>query len=186
MLQHSSSTCIWSIYFSDDTIFQSLWFLSGFPWSRVSANKEATEPRVPFGKVEVITSKMLRSPPWLGWPLWTICVTNDHGYLPLVVNTSLPFPHSQLITGFVIRLTRRVSLVEQKLLILPEHLSSPPIFNGVRVTRYLVLCVCLVDRCLSFCTFTFGHFVVCSSSIYEFYYPFGIFKLFIHINLPIE
>jgi hypothetical protein len=25
--------------------------------SRVSANKEATEPRVPFGKVEVITSK---------------------------------------------------------------------------------------------------------------------------------
>ena len=126
------------------------------------------------------------SPSWLGWPLWNICVTNDHGYVPLVVNTSLPFPHSQLITGFVIRLTRRVSLVEQKLLILPEHLSSPPIFNGVRVTRYLVLCVCLVDRCLSFCTFTFGHFVVCSSSIYEFYYPFGIFKLFIHINLPIE
>ena len=62
-------------------------------------------------------------------------------------------------------------LVEQKLLILPEHPSSPPVFNGVRVTRYLVLCVCLVDRCLSFCTFTFGHFVVCSSSIYEFWLP---------------
>jgi hypothetical protein len=27
MKQHSSSTCIWSIYLSDDTIFQSLWFL---------------------------------------------------------------------------------------------------------------------------------------------------------------
>jgi hypothetical protein len=27
---------------------------------RVAANREATEPRVPFGKVEVITSKMLR------------------------------------------------------------------------------------------------------------------------------
>jgi hypothetical protein len=25
-----AATCIWSIYFSDDTIFQSLWFLSGF------------------------------------------------------------------------------------------------------------------------------------------------------------
>jgi hypothetical protein len=50
--------------------------------------KEATEPRVPFGKVEVITSKLLRSPQWLGWPLWNICVTNDHGYAPLVVNTS--------------------------------------------------------------------------------------------------
>jgi hypothetical protein len=32
MQQHSSSTCIWSIYLSVDTIFQSLWFLSGFPW----------------------------------------------------------------------------------------------------------------------------------------------------------
>ena len=31
MQQHSSSTCIWSIYLSVDTIFQSLWFLSGFP-----------------------------------------------------------------------------------------------------------------------------------------------------------
>ena len=29
----------------------------------VAANKETTEPRVPFGKVEVITSKMLWSPP---------------------------------------------------------------------------------------------------------------------------
>jgi hypothetical protein len=26
-----SSTCIWNIYLSIDTIFQSLWFLSGFP-----------------------------------------------------------------------------------------------------------------------------------------------------------
>jgi hypothetical protein len=40
-----------------------------------SANKEATETRVPFGKVEVITSKMLRLPPWRGWALWNICVT---------------------------------------------------------------------------------------------------------------
>jgi hypothetical protein len=31
-IAHSSSTCIWSIYLSVDTIFQSLWFLSGFPW----------------------------------------------------------------------------------------------------------------------------------------------------------
>jgi hypothetical protein len=44
-------------------------------------------------------------------------------------------------TGFVTRLTRRVSLVEQELLTLPEHLSSPPVFSGVRVTRSLILCV---------------------------------------------
>ena len=28
-----------------------------------------------------------------------------------------------------------------------------PGFSGVRVTRSLVLCLCFVDRCLSFCTF---------------------------------
>ena len=56
----------------------------------------------------------------------------------------------RLITGFVARLTRWVTLVEQKLLTLPEHLSSPPVFSGVHVTRSLVLCVCFVDRCLYF------------------------------------
>ena len=40
-----------------------------------------------------------------------------------------------------------------------------------RVTRSLVVCVCFVDRCLSFCTFSFGHCVVCSSSIYGFWLP---------------
>jgi hypothetical protein len=41
----------------------------------------------------------------------------------------------------------------QELLTLPEHLSSPAVFSGVRVTRSLILYVCFVDRCLSFCTF---------------------------------
>ena len=41
-------------------------------------------------------------------------------------------------------------------------------FSGVRVTRALALCVCFVDRCLSFNTFSFGHCVVCSSSLYKF------------------
>jgi hypothetical protein len=40
--------------------------------------------------------------------------------------------------------------VEQELLTLPEHLSSPPVFSGVRVTQSLVLYVCFVDRCLFF------------------------------------
>jgi hypothetical protein len=39
------------------------------------------------------------------------------------------------------------------------------VFSGVRVIRSLVLCVCFVDRCLSFCAFSFVHCVVCSSSI---------------------
>jgi hypothetical protein len=44
---------------------------------------------------------------WLGWPLWNIGVTNDHRYVPLVINISRSFPRSWLITGFVTSLTRR-------------------------------------------------------------------------------
>ena len=43
-----------------------------------------------------------------------------------------------------------------------------PGFSRVRVTRSLVLCVCFVDRSLSFCTFSFDHRIVCSLSIYGF------------------
>jgi hypothetical protein len=39
------------------------------------------------------------------------------------------------------RLTRPVTSVEQELPPLPEHLSSPSVFSGVRVTRSFVLCV---------------------------------------------
>ena len=35
------------------------------------------------------------------------------------------------------------------------------LFSGVRVSWSLVLCVCFVDRCLSFCPFSIGHNVVC-------------------------
>ena len=72
---------------------------------------------------------------------WSICVTNDHGYVPLVVTTFWFFPHSRLITGFVTRLACWVSLVEQELLTHLGHLTSLPVFNGVRVTRSLVSCV---------------------------------------------
>ena len=84
---------------------------------------------------------------------------NDHIYVPLVINTFRSFPHSWLITRFVARVTRQVPLVEQELLTPPEHLSSSPVFSGVRVTWSLVLYVCFVDRCFFFCTFSFGHCV---------------------------
>jgi hypothetical protein len=80
-------------------------------------------------------------------------------------------PLSCFITGFVTRVTWQVPLVEQELLTLPENLSSPPDFCRVRVTRTLVLCVCFVDHCLLFCTFSFAHCVVCSFSIYGFWLP---------------
>ena len=57
------------------------------------------------------------------------------------------------------RLRRRVPLVEQELLTLPGYLSSFPVFSGV---RSLALCVCFVDCCLSFCTFSSDHCAICS------------------------
>ena len=38
---------------------------------------------------------------------------------------------------------------------LPEHLSSPLVFSGVRVIRSLVLCVCFVDRSFVLLSFFF-------------------------------
>ena len=56
-------------------------------------------------------------------------------------------PYPGLVTGFVTRITRRVLLVKQELLILPEQLSSSWVlvgFSEVRVPQYLVFCV---DHC---------------------------------------
>jgi len=108
-------------------------------------------------------------------------ITSTTGSSKTMYYTFQSFSYSWLITGCVTRLTRRVSLVEQELLTLPEHLSSPSVFSGGRVTRSLGLCVCFVDRCLSFCTFLFDHCVVCSSSIYEFWLPLWYLQtLFLH------
>jgi hypothetical protein len=67
-----------------------------------------------------------------------------------------------------------------------KHLSSPPVFSGVRVTRSLILYVCSVDCCLSFCNFSFGHCVVCSS-IYRFWlhlwYLQALFKQWLMFKL---
>ena len=46
--------------------------------------------------------------------------------------------------------TRRVPLLEQELLTLPEHLSSPPIFGAVCVAQFLVFCVVLGELLLDF------------------------------------
>ena len=113
----------------------------------------------------------------------TTLVWNNHKWpriCPLVVNTSRFFPHSWLITSFATRLTRRVSLAEQEMLIIPEHLSSLPISSEVRVTGSLVLCVYFLDRYLFFCTFCFGFCVVCSSAIYGLWLPLWYLQTLLH------
>ena len=92
-----------------------------------------------------------------------------------------------LITGFVTRLTRRVPLLSGAGTAYPS--GSPeftPGFSGVRVTRSLVVYVCFADRCLSFCTFSFGHCIVCSSSIYGFWLPFWYLQTLPHLWIYAE
>jgi hypothetical protein len=72
-----------------------------------------------------------------------------------------------------VRLTakRRVSLEEQELLTLPEHMNSSPIFTGVRVSQSLAFCV-------EFCICTF-FFVIALSPLLSTAsdYPFGLQKI---------
>ena len=63
-----------------------------------------------------------------------------------------------------------------ELLTIPEF---TPVFSGVRVTRCFVLCVCFVDRCLSFLVIVLSVLRYTDSD-----YPFGIFKLFFNIFHP--
>ena len=115
----------------------------------------------------------------LGWPLWNICVTNDHGYVPLVKNTSRSFPHSWFITEFVATLTRRVSLVEQKLHTILEHMSSAPVFSGVRVTWSFILYLCFDIVVRPFVLFLLTILLSVLFRYTDSDYPFGIFKLFL-------
>jgi hypothetical protein len=103
-------------------------------------------------------------------------------YIVFVVNTFRSFPRSWLITGFVSRLTQRVSLVEQELLTLPKDLSSPPVFSGVRVTRSLVWYIYIVDPLFVFLNFSFVHCVVCSSSIYRLWLPLWYLQTLLKVN----
>jgi hypothetical protein len=66
------------------------------------------------------------------------------------------------------------------------HLFTLPVFNGVRVTQCLVLSVCFVDRGLSFCSFSFGHCVVGSSSIYRFWLPLWYLQTLLAILINVS
>jgi len=44
--------------------------------------------------------------------------------------------------------------VEHELGTLSEHLSSPPVFSGIRVAQSLAFCVVFVDHSLTFSSFS--------------------------------
>jgi len=68
-------------------------------------------------------------------------------------------------------------LVEQKLLTLLGHWSSPTLYSVVYIAQYLIFCVVLsgVIVC-TFCPFAFGYCIYCLScfDITFSNYPFGI------------
>ena len=114
-----------------------------------------------------------------------IYVTNDDGYVLLVVFTIRSFPHSWPITEFATRVTRLLPIVEQERLALPEHLHSHPSpgFSGVPVTHSLVFCVVFlwVIVCL---VVPFFLFVIVFLRVTASDYPFSIFKFFFWYSLP--
>ena len=73
-----------------------------------------------------------------------------------------------------------VSLVEQELLTLPENLSSPRFFCGVRVTRYLLLYYILQIVVCPFVLFLLAIVLFVVLRFTDSDYPFDIFKLFLH------
>ena len=87
-------------------------------------------------------------------PLRNTCVTNDHGYVPLVVSTFQYFSHSWLISDFVTGSTPRVLLVEQEVLTLQGMWVHPPflVFCVVFCRTWFVLLSFLFSAlcCLSF------------------------------------
>lgn len=71
-------------------------------------------------------------------------------------------------------------LVEQELLTILEHLSSPPVLSGVFVTQSLVFCVVFCRSIFVFLCFilaiVLSVILRCTASDY----PSGIFKLFLY------
>ena len=109
----------------------------------------------------------------LAW-LCIICVINNHKYLPFIkVTMQSFFSLSLLITLCSTRVVRRVPLVEQELLIIPENPSSYSFFCGWCCSIFCFLCVflCLMllnllSNCFWLLFMIYFHF----SNRYLFYY----------------
>ena len=78
-----------------------------------------------------------------------------------------------------------MSYVEQELLTLPEQLSSIRCFSGVRVARYLIICI-VFCKSLFVCPFVPFLLTIVLSVLLRITtsdYLFGIFKLSIDMNM---
>ena len=109
-----------------------------------------------------------------------ICDQALFSYFLFVYLFSLPM---SFVIGFVTRLRRRLSLVEQELLTLPEHLSSPLVLVGF-VLLSLQFYVYVLQ--IVVCPFVLFLLAIVLSVLLRYTdsdYPFGIFKLFLSIMM---
>jgi hypothetical protein len=168
MKQHSSITCIWSIYLSVDTIVQSLNFLSWYPWKLVLLTRKLLNQRIVMVKFKsyfeilmVVTMTWLTAAEFLShkWQwICSVCV--------------ITFPIHYFLHGLLKKekVTRWVPHVEQELPTLPEDRVHP---------RFLV-CLVLLDLLFSvFCrsVFVFVFYFHCVVILW-FDLWLWIFKLF--------
>ena len=142
MQQHSSSSCIWSIYLSDDTIFQSLWFLSGF-----------------LDRVLLLTRKLLNQEFLLKLKSSFRMVfgphhDSDNCYGISVSQMTTNMFHFPVLSSFMAyhRVYSQISKTGSSSGAGTAYPSRAPefipVFSGVRITQSFVLCLCMFCRSL--------------------------------------
>ena len=89
------------------------------------------------------------------WKLIRLIPGLEVGCRSSVVESDNAILHTLISNLHYLTWARRVPLIKLELPTLPKHLSSPPVFNGVRVTRSLVLCVLFCRSLFAILSFFF-------------------------------
>lgn len=131
-----------------------LWFLSWFSWWMISENKEATEPRIHFGQVEVNNSKVLWSPQCLGSLFRNICHKWPLIYVPVCPNDKSVLSSLGNYNRVCNRVTQWVTLVCQDLL---NH-SGATLVSVIIFCSFLHNALYIIIPSVLYC---FGNSIVC-------------------------
>ena len=117
----------------------------------------------------------------VGFYLFRNLGNNSTQYVQFVVIRS--FLHSQLIIGYITRATRQVPLVEQGLL----PLRSTWIYLGFKCGSCcsILSCQCSVLQ-ICICLFYFGHYIVCTFTIYCFWLRLLVYLPFFYITFKLN
>jgi hypothetical protein len=173
--------------------YRRLWFLSWFSRQRVASNNRIYWKRGSywlslahnFKSFTVAIMTCLTGADSRCYNKWSRILgvtTNDHGYVPFVVITIPPFPHSWFITGFVTRVTRRIPQWSRNCLPVWSTWVHPR-FSGVHDALPLVFCVVLC-RPLFLVYFYLLAIVVSVFQMTDSNYHFGIFTLYLALLVP--